>query len=54
MDEIKKIFESVMVNKVYDMGDWCYKYYSEHGEKWRFDCYEDALREELIALGIIS
>lgn len=41
------------VNKFYDITDNCYKYYSIHGIGLYFNCYDDALRDELIGLEIL-
>ena len=43
----------IQVNKFYDITDNCHKYYSVHGTGLYFTDYEDALRDELIGLGIL-
>lgn len=43
----------IKVNRFYDITDECYKYYSIHGTGVYYDSYDDALRDELIGLGIL-
>lgn len=43
----------IEINKFYDITDYSYKYYSFNGMGQYFNCYEDALRDELIGLGIL-
>ena len=38
----------------YDFTDEIWKYYSVHGTGLYYDSYEEALRDELIGLGIIK
>lgn len=38
----------------YDLTDGQWKYYSVHGSGLYYDNYQDALRDELIGLGIIK
>ena len=44
----------IEVNSFFDIVDNCTKYYSTHGEGWYCDCYEEALRDELIGVGILK
>ena len=43
----------IEVKSFYDYADECKKFYSVHGEGLYCDTYEEALREELIALGLL-
>lgn len=43
----------IKVNSFYDYADECKKFYSVHGEGFYCNTYEEALREELIALGLL-
>lgn len=45
---------NIEVNSFYDYADECKKYYSVHGDGHYYDTYEKALREELIALGLLT
>ena len=44
---------NIRIGKFYDIADECYKYCGMHGTGLYYDCYEDALRDELIGLGIL-
>ena len=44
---------NIEVESFYDCADKCKKFYSVHGEGVYYDTYEEALREELIALGLL-
>ena len=44
---------NIEVKSFYDYADECNKFYSVHGEGFYYDTYEEALREELIALGLL-
>lgn len=44
---------NIEVKSFYDYADKCKKFYSVHGKGLYCDTYEEALREELIALGLL-
>lgn len=44
---------NIEVKSFYDYADERKKFYSVHGEGLYYDTYEEALREELIVLGLI-